>query len=139
MSWQEWQRYDSLSEDEDDEADGRDGPDPDASKPEGGGKKAKRSSVGAKKREVKNAREKERSSRIAKQIDELRDVLTSCGVILPKGTKSSVLSEVATYIRLLQQQQLRSEVYVHALVTKQRSFSRFDEQIYINLLGLIGL
>jgi hypothetical protein len=66
--------------------------------------------VGEKKREIKNAREKERSSRIAKQIDELREILSGCGVIVPKGTKSSVLSEVAAYIRVLQQQQIRSEV-----------------------------
>ena len=39
-------------------------------------------------------------------------MLTSFGVVVAKGTKSSVLSEVANYIRLLQQQQFRSEMYV---------------------------
>jgi Helix-loop-helix DNA-binding domain len=63
-----------------------------------------------KRREERNAREKERSFRIAKQINELRDLLSAGGVILPKGTKSSVLTEAANYIRLLQQHQLRSEV-----------------------------
>ena len=41
-------------------------------------------------------------------------MLTSFGVVVAKGTKSSVLSEVANYIRLLQQQQFRSEMYVKA-------------------------
>jgi Helix-loop-helix DNA-binding domain len=93
---------DSMSDDED----GHDESDADPSRPQA----KKRKFVGEKKREVKNAREKERSSRIAKQIDELRDMLTSCGVVVPKGTKSSVLTEVATFIRLLQQQQVRSEM-----------------------------
>jgi Helix-loop-helix DNA-binding domain len=97
---------DSMSDDDDE--DGHDESDADPTKPHA----KKRKFVGGKKREIKNAREKERSSRIAKQIDELRDMLTSCGVVVPKGTKSSVLTEVATFIRLLQQQQVRSEVYV---------------------------
>lgn len=95
---------DSLSEDDDE--DGPDESDADPTRPHA----KKRKFVGEKKREIKNAREKERSSRIAKQIDELRDMLTSCGVVVPKGTKSSVLTEVATFIRLLQQQQVRSEM-----------------------------
>ena len=63
-----------------------------------------------KKREERNAREKERSFRIAKQINELRDLLSSGGVVVPKGTKSSVLTEAANYIRMLQQHQYRSEM-----------------------------
>lgn len=62
------------------------------------------------KREERNAREKERSFRISKQIDELRNLLSSGGVIVPKGTKSSVLTEAANYIRMLQQHQYRSEM-----------------------------
>lgn len=62
------------------------------------------------KRVERNAREKERSLRIAKKINELRDILSSGGVIAPKGTKSSVLSEAANYIKLLQQHQYRSEM-----------------------------
>jgi hypothetical protein len=62
------------------------------------------------KREERNAREKERSFRISKQITELRNLLSSGGVIVPKGTKSSVLSEAANYIRMLQQHQYRSEM-----------------------------
>jgi hypothetical protein len=62
------------------------------------------------KREERNAREKERSFRISKQINELRALLSSGGVIVPKGTKSSVLTEAANYIRMLQQHQCRSEM-----------------------------
>ena len=64
------------------------------------------------KREERNAREKERSFRISKQINELRTLLSSGGVIVPKGTKSSVLTEAANYIRMLQQHQYRSEMWV---------------------------
>ena len=62
------------------------------------------------KREERNAREKERSFRISRQINELRTLLSSGGVIVPKGTKSSVLTEAANYIRMLQQHQYRSEM-----------------------------
>jgi len=74
----------------------------------GHGKRKKR--MDEKKREERNAREKERSFRISKQINELRDLLSSGGVIVPKGTKSSVLTEAANYIRMLQQHQYRSEM-----------------------------
>lgn len=80
----------------------------------GGGKKKKKLDEG--KREERNAREKERSFRIAKQINELRGLLSSGGVIVPKGTKSSVLTEAANYIRMLQQHQYRSEIDRHQLV-----------------------
>lgn len=62
------------------------------------------------KREERNAREKERSFRISRQINELRGLLSTGGVIVPKGTKSSVLTEAANYIRMLQQHQYRSEM-----------------------------
>jgi hypothetical protein len=62
------------------------------------------------KREERNQREKERSFRIAKQISDLRNLLSSGGVVIPKGTKSSVLTEAANYIRTLQQHQYRSEM-----------------------------
>lgn len=74
----------------------------------GGRKKKKKLNEG--KREERNAREKERSFRISKQIDELRALLSTGGVIVPKGTKSSVLVEAANYIRMLQQHQYRSEM-----------------------------
>ncbi len=61
------------------------------------------------KRKERNAREKERSCRITRQIDDLRALLTRGGVIVNKGTKSSVLSEAANYISMLQQQQVQWE------------------------------
>jgi hypothetical protein len=67
---------------------------------------------GDSKRKERNAREKERSFRIAKKINELRELLSTGGVIVPKGTKSSVLTEAASYIRTLQQHQYRAEMYV---------------------------
>ncbi len=70
----------------------------------------KKKRLGDMKREERNAREKERSFRISRQINELRSLLSSGGVIVPKGTKSSVLTEAANYIRMLQQHQYRSEM-----------------------------
>lgn len=68
------------------------------------------------KREERNAREKERSFRIAQQITELRNLLSSGGIIVPKGTKSSVLTEAGNYIRKLQQQKYESEIERQKLV-----------------------
>lgn len=79
-----------------------------------GGRKKKK--MDDSKREERNAREKERSFRISKQIGELRGLLSTGGVIVPKGTKSSVLTEAANYIRLLQQHHYRSEIDRHQLV-----------------------
>lgn len=79
-----------------------------------GSKKKRR--VDGSKREERNAREKERSFRISRQINELRNLLSTGGVIVPKGTKSSVLTEAANYIRMLQQHQYRSEIDRHQLV-----------------------
>ena len=62
------------------------------------------------KRMERNAREKERSCRIARQIDELRALLSRGGVTVAKGTKSTVLAEAANYINLLQQQQVQWEM-----------------------------
>lgn len=62
------------------------------------------------KRKERNAREKERSCRIARQIDDLRTLLSRGGVIVSKGTKSSVLAEAANYINILQQQQAQWEM-----------------------------
>lgn len=67
-------------------------------------------SVPLAKRKERNAREKDRSFRIAQQIDELRMVLSSGGVVVPKGTKSHVLTEAAKYIQMLQQKQSQSEM-----------------------------
>jgi hypothetical protein len=74
------------------------------------GCRKKKKKLNERKREERNAREKERSFRISHQIDELRALLSSGGVIVPKGTKSSILIEAANYIRVLQQHQYRSEM-----------------------------
>jgi hypothetical protein len=64
------------------------------------------------KRKERNAREKERSCRIAQQIDDLRALLSRGGVTVSKTTKSSVLSQAANYITILQQQQAQWEMLV---------------------------
>lgn len=61
-------------------------------------------------REDRNLREKERSLKITQQIHELRGLLSMGGVIVPKGTKSTILTEAANYIRILQQQAYRLEM-----------------------------
>ena len=71
---------------------------------------SKKKKANDKKREERNAREKERSLRISQQINDLRGLLSNGGVVVPKGTKSSVLTEAASYIRMLQQHQYRSEM-----------------------------
>eukprot|EP00579_Thalassiosira_antarctica_P002580 CAMPEP_0201872302 /NCGR_PEP_ID=MMETSP0902-20130614/5041_1 /ASSEMBLY_ACC=CAM_ASM_000551 /TAXON_ID=420261 /ORGANISM="Thalassiosira antarctica, Strain CCMP982" /LENGTH=887 /DNA_ID=CAMNT_0048398541 /DNA_START=209 /DNA_END=2872 /DNA_ORIENTATION=+ len=72
------------------------------------------------KRKERNAREKERSCRIAKQIDDLRTLLSRGGIIVSKGTKSSVLSEAANYINILQQQQVQWEMDRQALMQQMQ-------------------
>ena len=69
-------------------------------------------------RAERNAREKERSGRIAKQIDDLRTLLSRGGVVVSKGTKSSVLTEAANYIHLLQQQQAQWDMDRQALMAQ---------------------
>ena len=80
---------------------------PQAVQSSSGNKKKKLDDV---KREERNLREKERSYRITSQINELRNLLSSGGVIVPKGTKNAVLTEAANYIRILQQHQYKSEM-----------------------------
>ncbi|GMI01385.1 hypothetical protein TrVE_jg10716 [Triparma verrucosa] len=72
------------------------------------------------KREERNLREKERSFKISAQISMLRDLLSSGGVAVPKGTKSSVLTEAANYIRVLQQHRFNSEIDRQNLVQEIR-------------------
>ncbi|KAL3810615.1 hypothetical protein ACHAXA_006045 [Cyclostephanos tholiformis] len=67
-------------------------------------------------REDRNLREKERSLKITQQIHELRGLLSMGGVIVPKGTKSTILTEAANYIRLLQQQAYHLEIEKAQLV-----------------------
>jgi len=86
----------------------------------GSGRKSKKKKLNDMKREERNAREKERSFRISKQINDLRNLLSNGGVVVPKGTKSSVLTEAANYIRMLQQHQYRSEIDRHQLVQQMQ-------------------
>lgn len=72
------------------------------------------------KREERNKREKERSYRITSQINELRSLLSAGGVVVSKGTKNAVLAEAAGYIRLLQQNQYKSEVHRQQLIQQMQ-------------------
>lgn len=78
--------------------------------------KNQKKSLTNERREERNLREKERSLKITQQIQELRNLLSLGGVIVPKGTKSTILAEAANYIRLLQQHQVRSEMEKGQLV-----------------------
>ncbi|KAL3781396.1 hypothetical protein HJC23_001599 [Cyclotella cryptica] len=53
----------------------------------------------------RNQREKERSNKIASQVDALRCLLQRGGLFIPKNTKSTVLSEASNYIQTLQDRQ----------------------------------
>lgn len=53
----------------------------------------------------RNQREKERSNKIATQVDTLRCLLQRGGLFIPKKTKSSVLSEASNYIKSMQDRQ----------------------------------
>ncbi|KAL7537871.1 hypothetical protein ACHAWF_005926 [Thalassiosira exigua] len=53
----------------------------------------------------RNLKEKERSNRIAFQVDTLRSLLQRGGLLIPKNTRSTILSEATNYIRTLQDRQ----------------------------------
>uniref|UniRef100_A0A7S1Y931 BHLH domain-containing protein n=1 Tax=Grammatophora oceanica TaxID=210454 RepID=A0A7S1Y931_9STRA len=88
---------------------------------ETGGKSGKSSSSGSrqpepkrlKSRKERNQREKERSNRIAEQIDEIRRLLEHGGLSMSRGTKSAVLREAANYIRQLKQQMQLTNQYLY--------------------------
>lgn len=88
-----------------------------------GGKGGEEDGIDDEKREERNLREKERSFKISRQIQMLRDLLNNGGVAVPKGTKSSVLTEAANYIRVLQQHRFNSEVDRQNLVNEIRSMN----------------
>ena len=92
------------------------------------------SSMEPAKRKERNAREKERSCRIARQIDDLRALLSRGGVIVTKTTKSSVLAEAANYIDILQQQQAQWEMYVQS-----RFFTVLHLRLFPHLCGFCFL
>lgn len=95
--------------------------------------------MGPDKRKERNAREKERSCRIAKQIDDLRALLSRGGIIVSKGTKSSVLSEAATYINLLQQQQVQWEMDRQALMQQMQQLSASQNNMGQNDMSMAGM
>jgi PAS domain-containing protein len=80
----------------------------------------KKKKIDDQKREERNAREKERSYRIAAQINELRTLLSHGGVIVPKGTKNAVLTEAANYIKMLQEHQYKSEIHRQQLIQQMQ-------------------
>ena len=57
------------------------------------------------KRKERNAKEQARSNQLSQQFDNLRNLLTQAGIVVPKGTKVCVLSLAMDYIRMLQQNQ----------------------------------
>jgi PAS domain-containing protein len=59
-------------------------------------------SVNEKKRHIRNIREQQRSFKISKQIDQLKELLQSSGFRLEKSSKTSVLAGVAEYVKELQ-------------------------------------
>ena len=63
-------------------------------------------------RRLRNAREKKRSGKICDQFDQIRDAMVAAGVIVPKGTKGTILAAAKEYIAMLQEQQRRILVYV---------------------------
>ena len=58
-------------------------------------------------RQLRNAREKRRSGKICDQFDHIRDTMVKAGVIVPKGTKGTILAAAKEYISMLQEQQRR--------------------------------
>ena len=78
-------------------------------------------------REERNAREKERSLRISSKISEIRDLLSSGGVIIPKPSKSSVLTEAATYIRMLERHLFKTEIDRQSLIDQVRELASGKE------------
>ena len=76
-----------------------------SSKFPGGLQQANKQMSSEERRLERNQREKERSNRIASQVDTLRTLLQRGGLYIPKNTKSTVLTEASNYIRTLQDRQ----------------------------------
>ncbi|CAB9522127.1 expressed unknown protein [Seminavis robusta] len=83
----------------------------------GGGKNSKRRkrNLTEAKRVERNAREQARSNRLSEQFAELRDLLLKAGIVVPKGTKGSVLCLVRDYIRVLEENRKKVETEVQHL------------------------
>jgi len=80
-------------------------PDLESSKFLGGHQQPSKQMSSEERRLERNQREKERSNRIASQVDTLRSLLQRGGLYIPKNTKSTVLTEASNYIRTLQDRQ----------------------------------
>jgi Helix-loop-helix DNA-binding domain len=74
-------------------------------------KKSKRRklSLSEAKRVERNQREQARSNRLSEQFADLRDLLVKAGIVVPKGTKGSILAIVGDYIRVLEQKRNATE------------------------------
>jgi len=75
-------------------------------------------------RRERNAKEKERSSKISLQIQTLRDLLSSSNAISPKSTKRSVLTEAATFIKKMNKEYQDLLVERQKLLTKVQMYSQ---------------
>ena len=81
-----------------------------------------------KRRKERNAREKERSGKITDQFQELKDILTAAGVVVPKGTKGAILGITNQYIRTLRANQ----------EAKQRQVAVLQQQVQQIQQGAMG-
>jgi hypothetical protein len=70
----------------------------------------KKKELNAQQRQVRNAREQERSNKISHQYATLRQLLNDAGIVVPKGTKGCVLSATREYIAVLQQRATKAEL-----------------------------
>ena len=73
-------------------------------------KKRRKRTLTEEKRVERNAREQARSNQLSQQFDELRSLLTQGGIVVPKGTKSTLLSLAKEYILVLQQSNEKAEM-----------------------------
>ncbi|CAB9496142.1 expressed unknown protein [Seminavis robusta] len=87
-------------------------------------KRARRRPLTENKRLERNTREQERSNQVSKQFNELRDLLSKSGIIIPKGTKMAVLGISIEYIRALQEQQKQAEWKNQELASQIRQLAQ---------------
>jgi Helix-loop-helix DNA-binding domain len=57
----------------------------------------------------RNVREQERSNQLSQQFEVLRNLLLEGGLVVPRGTKSVVLSVCMDYIQALRQQEIQMQ------------------------------
>jgi len=87
----------------------------------------------------RNQREKERSNRIASQVDALRCLLQRGGLFIPKNTKSRVLSEASNYIRTLQDRQQVMSIEMNHLKSQLDVALRREQHqgVGLNIPGVV--